>query len=54
MVRDNGKLEQYWPTLAPIVKKGAPEIELVYVFEEAHISEAAKTYVYRFLKASNG
>jgi len=54
VVRDNGKLEQYWPTLAPIVKKGAPEIELVYVFEEAHISEPAKTYVYRFLKASNG
>jgi len=53
VVRDR-KLEQYWPTIAPIVKKGAPEIEPVYVFEDAHMSEPIKTYVYRFLKASKG
>ena len=53
VVRDD-KLEQYWPTLAPIVQKGSPEIELVYIFEDAHMSEPVKTYVYRFLKASSG
>jgi hypothetical protein len=53
VVRDD-KLEQYWPTLAPVVRKGAPEIELVYSFEETHMPEPVKTFVYRFTRGSNG
>jgi hypothetical protein len=49
----HNRVEQAWPVLASIVQKGAPEIELVYSFEDAHMSEPVKTYVYRFSKTSN-
>jgi 4-amino-4-deoxy-L-arabinose transferase-like glycosyltransferase len=52
VVRDF-KLAQYWPDLALSLQKAPPELELVFSFEESHMSEPAKTLVYRFSKVLN-
>jgi 4-amino-4-deoxy-L-arabinose transferase-like glycosyltransferase len=41
------------PALALMLQQGTPELELVYSFEEAHMSESVKTLVYRFSKFSD-
>jgi len=41
------KLAEWWPQLASIVQKGAPELELVFSFEEPHMPGSIRTLVYR-------
>jgi hypothetical protein len=49
VVRD-WELEETRPELASIVQRGAPELELIYTFEEPHTPERVTTFVYRFVK----
>ena len=52
VVRDFN-LVKYQPQLAHTLEKGAPELELVFSFEESHMPESIKTLVYRISKPSD-
>ena len=52
VVRDFN-LVKYQPELAHSLQKGAPELELVFSFEESHMPGSIKTLVYRFSKPSD-
>jgi 4-amino-4-deoxy-L-arabinose transferase-like glycosyltransferase len=47
------KLVERQPHLAHTLQKGAPELELVFSFEESHMPGSIKTLVYRILKPSD-
>ena len=51
VVRDF-KLAEELPLLASILQKGAPELELMFSFEELHMPGSVKTLVYRFSTVS--
>jgi 4-amino-4-deoxy-L-arabinose transferase-like glycosyltransferase len=44
---------KYQPQLADTLQKGAPELELVFSFEESHMPGSSKTLVYRISKPSD-
>ena len=52
VVRDY-KLVEIQPQLAHTLQKGAPELELVFSFEESHVPGSIKTLVYRISKPSD-
>jgi hypothetical protein len=45
VVRDY-KLPEYRPQLASVVQKGTPDLELLFTFEESHITGSVRTLVY--------
>ena len=49
VVRD-WKLEQSRPELASVVRSGAPELELIFTFEDIHLPQKVTTFVYRLVK----
>jgi len=43
-------LEEYRPELASVVRNGAPELELIFTFEDTHLPQKITTFIYRLVK----